>query len=375
MKKTIYLILFIATIFSMWGGTVLYADLHKTCLHHTTEGMRYWYEAKDGFMALTNVPYEELTCKNCHSKSCSECHLEKTENGGKYSLEMAQKTETCFKCHSRASAVAQMDKQLNTVDVHVDAGMVCADCHTSREVHGDGNDYKTMRDPNAKDARCANCHTKDSEDYPAIPDTQSHLVHNDKLDCNACHVRNTMTCYNCHFGELAKTKSKPKSFTGKVKDFLLLVNYNGKVTTGNLQTLVSAENKPFIVYAPYLTHSVMREGRQCEDCHATEAVKTIASGEIHTMAEVKDGEIDFYKGVVPLSPDRLEWPFLHKKDGKWIPIETNQKPLVQMGLFAEPFTQDSLDKLKKKQVYKESLSVTMRQHRKVDDKEGGTSQN
>ncbi len=32
-------------------------------LHHTTEGMRYWYEEQGGFRNITGIPYAELDCK------------------------------------------------------------------------------------------------------------------------------------------------------------------------------------------------------------------------------------------------------------------------------------------------------------------------
>lgn len=356
MKKYFCVILPIVALMMVCNWSV-FADQQEAffskSLHYTGEGMRYWYEAEDGFMSLTGVPYDKLACKQCHSTGCNDCHLTETNEGPGYSLEMAKKDETCFKCHSRGSAVAKLDEERNIKDVHTEADMVCSDCHTAREVHGDGNFYHTMRNPKVKDAKCSNCHTKDSKDYPAVPKTRSHVVHRDKLDCNACHVQNTMTCYNCHFGEFAKTKSKPKSFVSKVKDFLLLVKYKGKITSGTLQSLVSAEDKPFIVYAPHLTHSIMNEGRKCEDCHGTEAVKTIASGKRHKMAEIKDGKASFYKGIVPLAPDLLDWPFFRKEDGKWVPFEPDQKPLVQMGLHAEPFSQKDLDKLKREHKYKE----------------------
>ena len=356
MQKKIVLPLFIMIILLALNNGAVHAGqdgcFFSKSLHKTGEGMRYWYEAEDGFMALTGIPYNELGCKKCHAKGCTDCHLKKTEKGFSFSLETARKNETCFKCHARAKAVSKMDESRNTQDVHMQAGMTCVDCHTQREVHGDGNFYKTMREPNAKDAACTNCHTKDAEDYPAIPDTKSHRIHKGKLDCNACHVQNTMTCYNCHFGEFAKTKSKPKSFTGKIKDFLLLVKYKGKITSGNLQTLVSDKDKAFIVYAPYLTHSIMSNGRKCEECHKTEAVNTLAAGKKFTMATIKDGKTNFYKGVVPLVPDLLEWPFFRKEDGKWVTFKPEEKPLVQMGLYAEPFTQDELKKLKRKHTYK-----------------------
>ncbi|MBW2646654.1 MAG: hypothetical protein JRE23_10830 [Deltaproteobacteria bacterium] len=356
MQKTILLPLFIIIILLPAYNGYSHAEqqhnyLFSTSLHKTGEGMRYWYEAKDGFKTLTGIPYDKLGCKQCHVKGCDDCHLKETKKGQNLLVGNGQKNEICFKCHVRAKAVANLGKRQNSLDVHMEAGMTCIDCHTSREIHGDGNFYKTMRDPNAKDAACVNCHTKNSEDCPSLPATKSHTVHNDKVDCNACHVRNTLTCYNCHFGEFAKTKSKPKSFVGKINDFLLLVKYKGKITSGNLQTLVSSENKPFIVYVPYLTHSIMSDGRKCEECHGTEAVSAIASGKRFTMATYKNDKINFYKGIVPLAPDLLEWPFFRKEGGKWLPFEPKQKPLIQMGLYAQPFTRDELKKLNIKQRY------------------------
>lgn len=333
----------------LYGGQQ--EDCFSLSLHHTGEGMRYWYEAEDGFMALTGIPYDQLGCKHCHAKSCNACHLKDAKKGLCYSLEMAKRVETCYQCHARESAAAQIDKARDSLDVHLEAGMTCADCHTPREMHGDGNFYKTMRDPKAKDAACVNCHTPDSEEYPVIPETKSHIVHKNKLDCNACHVQGTMTCYNCHFGPFLKTGSKAESFYGKIKDFLLLVKYRGKITSGGLQTLVSSDNAPFIIYAPYLTHSIRSPGRKCEECHGTEAVNTMASGKTHAMAELKDGKTRFYKGIVPVVPDRLKWPFFNKKDGKWVPLRPKKDPLIQMGLYAEPLNQDELNRLKVRHTY------------------------
>ena len=355
MKCKVCFILSIVTLLMMCSWPV-YAEQQQDCfsssLHHTGEGMRYWYEAKDGFMAITGIPYEKLGCKNCHVKGCNDCHLKKTEKGFVYSLEMARDRGTCLKCHAREKATIKLDEGRNTLGVHMKADMTCSDCHTSREIHGDGNIYKSMRDPGAMDAACTNCHTKDSEDYPVVPETMSHTVHKNKLDCNACHVQNTLTCYNCHFGELARTKSKPESFVAKVKDFLLLVKYRGKVTSGTIQTLVGPKNEPFIAYVPYFTHSIMGEGRKCEQCHATKAVNILASSKKFTPATFKDGKLEFYKGVLPLVPSLLNWPFLEKKEGKWVPFEPTVKPLIQMAVYAEPFTQDELKKLQMKQKYK-----------------------
>lgn len=354
MKNALGFILSLVALFI--AGTVpVHAEQKQECflssLHHTGEGMRYWYEAKDGFMAITGTPYNKLGCKNCHVQGCNDCHLEKTNDGLVYSSEKARASKTCLKCHAREKATIKYDEMMRCQGVHAKAFMTCTDCHSKREVHGDGTFYHSMREAGVMEATCINCHTKDTDEYPPVPDTKSHTVHKNELACNACHVQNTITCYNCHFGILAETKSKPKSFAKKAKDFLLLVKFRGKVTSGTMQTLVGKNNEPFVAYVPYFTHSVVAEGRKCEQCHATEAVNVLASSKKFTPAVFKNDQLEFYKGIIPLVPSLLDWPFLEKKEGVWVPFEPKVKSLVQLALHAEPFTQEELEKLKHKHKY------------------------
>jgi hypothetical protein len=348
------IIMFISALLLMTGqpGAKESPECFLSSLHHTGEGMRYWYEAKDGFMSITHVPYKNLGCKNCHVKSCNDCHLEKTKTGMIYSTDKASTSQTCLKCHAREKATIKYDEMMDCKGAHACAYLGCMDCHTAREVHGNGTAYHSMRQAGAMEAACTNCHTVTTSDYPALPETRSHTVHKGKLTCNACHVQNTISCYNCHFGVLAETKSKPQSFTKRVKDFLLLVKYRDKITSGTMQTLVGKNNEPFITYVPYFTHSVMNEGRRCEQCHDTEAVRMLASDEKFTAAVYREGDLDFYKGVIPLAPDLLEWPFLEKKAGKWVPFEPKQDPVIQLGVYAEPFSRDEIKKMAKQQTYK-----------------------
>ena len=339
----------------MLSGGAVFSEEKKECfsssLHHTGEGMRYWYEAEDGFMTITGTPYNQLSCKNCHVQGCNDCHLESTKQGLVYSTEKARSSQTCLKCHSREKATIKYDEMMDCRGAHACAYLGCVDCHTKKEIHGDGKVYHSMREPGAMEAACTDCHTKDAMDYPAVSESRSHTVHKGKLACNACHVQNTISCYNCHFGVLAKTKSKPKSFAKKVKDFLLLVKYNNKITSGTMQTLVGKNNEPFITYVPYFTHSIMAQGRKCEQCHNTDAVNTLAAFQKFTPAVFENGELKFYKGVIPLAPDLLDWLFLEKKEGKWIPFKPGKEPLVQLGVYSAPFSKDELVKMAEKQNY------------------------
>lgn len=357
MRVVLFGVLLVAGVCALLTGPTLAGnkadkeECFATSLHHTTRGMAHWYDAKDGFSAVTGVPYKNLGCKNCHVTSCNDCHLEKKEDGYVYSTEKARNSETCLKCHAREQATLAMDKAQGITAVHMST-MECTDCHSEREVHGDGKCYDSMRAPGAMDTKCTNCHAKDGGDGPDIPDTESHKVHKEKLDCTACHVSNTMTCYNCHFGVLKETGKKSESFAAKSKDFLLLVKYDGKVTSGTLQTLVGPDNYPFVTYVPYFTHSVTPEGRKCEQCHATEAVTTLARGNRYTPGDFKDGKLAFKNAVIPLVPAQLDWPFLEKKNGMWQPFEPEGGPLIQLGVYAEPFTKKELAAMKTKQTYK-----------------------
>ncbi len=351
MKKgtvlTAVTVLALGVIFTQIGhsGKKASKECFKNSLHYTTRGMKHWYNSQKGFSAITKTPYRELGCKNCHTASCNDCHLSETDAGFSYSLKKARKSETCLKCHSRERATISIDKKRDSLGVHMQASMECADCHSAREVHGDGECYDSMRAPDAMDTECENCHTKDSTEYPPIPKTRSHSVHRDKLDCSACHVQNSMTCYNCHFGQLKKTKSKPQSMVTKAKDFLLLVKYEGKVTSGTMQSLVGADDYPFIAYVPYLTHSISAEGRKCEACHGNKAVEKLAAGEKFTPASYTNGKMEFFQGVIPVAPNYLDWPFLKKKGNKWTTFKPDHEPLIQMGVYANPLNKKELRKM------------------------------
>lgn len=335
-------LLFLSFFISGWlwlngdGGGV-----DETCfynsLHHTGEGMRFWYEENGGFMDITGIPYAKLDCRTCHVKSCERCHAEKAGEKCTYSLAQARKTDTCLDCHSREKVTFKICKDQNTLDVHVAGGMGCADCHKAADVHGDGTAYKTMRDPGAVKAACTDCHELDTG-------IKSHQVHNGKLDCAACHIANTTSCLNCHFDRFLEQKTRKGNFFPPCQDWILLVNYKGKVTSGNAQTLVYQKHA-FIAYAPYFTHAVQSQARSCPDCHDNPAIRRIRAGQSIPMATFSDNRMISWKGVVPLVPGRLKWDFADKQGDQWILLESEQEPVIQFACFAEPLTEAQLKKL------------------------------
>jgi len=301
-------------------------------LHYTTQGMKYWYQKENGgFESITGIPYEKLSCKNCHTANCDPCHSMEKEGKLFYSTKQAEKQELCLICHSRQKVMLyKIDQPRNELDLHFAKGMECLDCHTAREVHGDGIAYQSMLEPEAMDTKCENCHKE-------IPSTLSHKVHQDRLDCSACHTRRVITCYNCHFEAQVKEEKK---ISIPITDWVFLINRQGKVTSANFQSLVY-KGKTFVVFAPFFSHSVMKEGRKCDECHGTEIVKQMGENKLK-LTWFESGEVKSVKGVIPIVEDKLEFLFLDYKDGQWIPMAKAPNPMVQFTTYGQPITQEQL---------------------------------
>jgi hypothetical protein len=188
------------------------------------------------------------------------------------------------------------------------------------------------------------CHVDQEQESPEFdPETDSHSVHGNKLDCAACHVRTTMACYNCHFDTFLKTGSRKGNFV-PMKEWQLLINYEGQVTSGSAMTLVY-QNKKFIAYVPYYTHSVTSEGRDCNDCHLNLAVSKIQKGENIPVVDFKNGQLITWKGVVPVVDGKLDWVFLNKTKKGWEPVRSDEEPRVQFAAYGSPLTEAQFQKL------------------------------
>ena len=96
-------------------------------------------------------------------------------------------------------------------DVHTALGMTCQDCHTSREMHGDGQVYQSQKQPGAMDARCDRCHEEISNSY-------SHRKHGEKVSCQACHAQTVLNRTSTQF-ELLAREGKRVSCPGNRLDF------------------------------------------------------------------------------------------------------------------------------------------------------------
>lgn len=341
---TTLLLLFILTGFTKL--TKAQAANRENCvyfssLHASAHGMSYWYSKEQGGLeSVTGIPYEQVGCTKCHVNSCDECH--KTNVNGKpgYSTDYARSQTTCMKCHARESAmIVKVDKAANTPDVHFKAEMTCMDCHTAREIHGDSTLYKSMKEPGAMDVTCEQCHDE-------VSDSKAHTVHGDKLDCKACHVRHVISCNNCHVETMLKEK---KRVAQSVSGWKFLMNYEGKVTSANMQTFVAPGDKTFMIFAPQFSHSVKKEGDKCEDCHGSANVKKVAAKEIN-LTWLENGAIVNTKGIIPVVDGvTYNTSFQNHKNGVWTPIENPVKPKLQYVGFGTPLSMEQLEKLEKTQ--------------------------
>lgn len=346
MKSTITFLLSLVIVLSISNVAFSQEKAADQCffksssLHFTAGGMGYWYDkARGGLESITGVPYNDLGCKNCHIESCDVCH--KAEQDGKlvYTNEAAAEQDKCLKCHAREASIMKINEKTGTPDVHHTAGLKCMDCHTAREMHGDGTKYVSMKQKGAMDANCEQCHDK-------IEKSISHIIHGSKLDCNACHVQQVVSCTNCHFETMVK---EGKRVAIPVSGWSFLMNYNGKVTSANMQTFVAPGNKTFMIFAPQFSHSVSKEGKKCEDCHNTANDKEIENGAIN-LTWLDGGEVKQAKGTIPVVDGVLyNSVFQNYQSGNWTPIIDPVKPKVQYVGFGTPLSEKQFKKLLKPQ--------------------------
>jgi hypothetical protein len=313
-------------------------NFYEKSLHYTNKGLEYWYgKEQGGLERLTGIPFSELPCAKCHVRTCDTCHKQEVNGKAEYSLEPARAQDICQSCHGiEPLEEVRKNPEGAALDVHFKKGMKCLDCHSVREVHGDGVEYNSIQQPGAMDTRCENCHS-------SLSQGESHTVHAGKVDCNACHIRDLPSCYNCHFDTRVK---EGKSVSLPLKNLLFLINHEGKVTLGNLHTFVY-QNKGMITFGPSFPHSIMKDGRKCEDCHHTQIQKDIKKNKFYPVVYEK-GEIKNVKGVIPVL-EGLKWNFvyLNYENGKWVPLENPGEPLLNYSGYSSPLTKEQFSKLEK----------------------------
>jgi hypothetical protein len=320
-------------------------------LHGTRQGMKTWYSAENGgFESLTGVAYDALQCAGCHRPEdstwagarCTDCH---EKNNPEVS------DDTCLKCHSRQAAEIN---QHHLTDVHRDAGMTCKDCHLSGDLHGNGEKHDSMLEPGAVGAACRDCHK-------IVSGNTYHRLHKDTVDCSACHTQTVLACYNCHFD--SEVQGKGKIAYGQFKNWKFLMNRNGKVVPGTVQTLkygslAQGTDKTFAAIAPYYSHSVTKKAVDCDDCHDSAAIQEYdRTGRIRAVQWNPDtAKLEHAEGILPVPPDYadslrfdfVDWDGVSRNpqgNPVWTFLRSGADRVQMIYAYGTPLTREQMEKL------------------------------
>ncbi len=338
MKKTLPLLIVLFVCITLAGSTLgpddpqnSTKDFYQASLHYTNKGLSYIYSKEQGGLErLTGKSAEEMGClkASCHATTCDVCHGKDVNGLKSYTLDTATLYSACKKCHG--------DLAENNPDVHFAKGLKCMDCHTSREIHGDGKEYNTYLQPGFFDANCKKCHG-------TVTASESHTIHGEKVDCNACHMTEGTTCLNCHLETRMAGGKGPQI---PLKNMAFLVNHNGKVTLANMISYVYG-NKTMITFAKNFSHTIRKEGRTCKECHQTETVNRMKDGSFRLVKWENDSMVNA-TGVIPV-PEGYDWNlvFCNKVNGKWIPMSNPDKPVINYSGYCSPLTSSQFESLLK----------------------------
>ncbi len=157
-----------------------------------------------------------------------------------------------------------------------------------------------------------------------------------------------VTCYNCHFE--TEVQLDQKKAYGQLKDWIFLVNRDGKVHAANFQS-VKYGNSTFVGMAPFYAHTIARNARDCDDCHNSAALNQYVAEGVINVARWDDmaQTMTHVQGVVPVPPDYetaliFDFVDLDQPGGTvWSFLKTGAD-VIQL-LFSEPLTQEQINKL------------------------------
>jgi len=133
-----------------------YADTYrKDCgrCHLWSEGKSSRGEHRSAGCAACHIVYGEKARYRGADKAIAK---DTTPHMSRHQIVLAPPVKQCNHCHTRGSLTEKHE-------LHSQAGLICADCHTSIDVHGDGNIYPTI--PYQLEVRCEDCHGT-AKDFP-----------------------------------------------------------------------------------------------------------------------------------------------------------------------------------------------------------------
>lgn len=193
---------------------------YKVSLHYMPYGLKNVFAER--LSAKEKKIFEEKvfekSCRSCHA-SCGDCHVKSPVVGGVnlglikgHKFIKRDESKTCALCHGGRVYPEYTGEYNGISDVHYQKGMMCMDCHSIKEIHGDGTPQLARKLLEYKNT-CTKCHKPGSEKTDKAK--EAHRIHDEgKVSCFACHVGGEYrNCYNCHVGE--GSTSKPGFILGR----------------------------------------------------------------------------------------------------------------------------------------------------------------
>ena len=112
-----------------------------------------------------------------------------------------------------------------------------------------------------------------------------------------------------------------------------------------MQNFVVGADKTFFMFAPHMSHSVMKDGRKCDGCHGTETMKNVQKGKV-TLTWLEEGKVRNLKGVIPVVQGvDYQCVYQDRREGKWIPIKNPAMPIYHYAAFGKPLSEEQLKRL------------------------------
>ena len=268
------------------------AELAKTSLHYTLATYKPMVHKRASTepanMELLNKGMDNH-CFSCHA-SCGECHVSRPNfaKGGFINGHMFNKkpdqTNQCTACHG-SRVGNEFTGETGQGHVHYTKhDMDCMDCHSSKDLHGDGrSDHRDRYDVEGL-AQCDDCHEADTG-------VEQHAIHGDKVSCYVCHAEPYANCYGCHVGLDSKGLAY---FKNPDEEELLRIGLNPDPDPDRPEKWMIVRRVPvvpssFDFYGKNLLsrfdelnnwkyaspHNIQRitpQNRECNNCHGNEEV-------------------------------------------------------------------------------------------------------
>jgi hypothetical protein len=333
---------------------------YLSSLHRQRAGFNNAYSAiNNGMEIITGIPYEQLSCKQCHSitglfangslidpvtynPNCLDCH--NFQNG------FVVEEVACLNCHQRQLREHEL---YPSEDVHANEGLTCISCHSKEELHGDDNiSYLSLKETGAVKADCTNCHTQ-------LNNNPSHNRHLGKVDCSACHAVSVYSCGGCHFESYIATAKM--RFNNEFNNYRLLVKKDGLVKLGAIVTHSYNGKTNYIISSTH-SHIIKRSATTCNDCHlrmghSNEIIQEYNNTGFITVAKWNEitKQVEIRNGVIPLVEDwRQSFKIDHSNysgDSSVFPTDPNLWQYLKSETdnahlyFADPLDSSTLEKL------------------------------